>query len=253
MSANIVTRFLAATLALGAGIAGASAGLAQSTVVRVSGPSAADYPVGKELESGQRIVLQQGDSVTVLDSGGTRVLKGPGRFAIGARAATDRNVLGTFISRRPSRDKVRLGVVRGDVGQDGPVPAPTVWLLELGQSGPFCLAGNERLFVWRPENRGAARLSIKAVADGTATSLAWEDGSRISAWPAELAPLNPGAAYAIALEGGQSQQELRFVRLESEPADLNALVAVLSANGCISQIERLIAAGGGEETAEAND
>ena len=239
-------KFIAATVLAAAAITAAPA-LAQSTVVRASGPSVADYPVGKQLDPGQRVVLETGDSVTVLEPTGTRVLKGPGRFLIGGRATAERDVLGTFIARRGNRERVRLGVVRGDVGQDGPIPAPTVWLLESGDSGPFCLAGEGRLFVWRPENSGAARLSIKAADGGATTSLGWEDGSRISAWPQDAAPTLTGSVYTIAMEGGNEQADVTFVRLDNDPPDLPSLVAALANNGCSAQIERLIAAGGGEQ------
>ena len=238
---------------LTAAIALATPAAAQSTVVRASGPSVADFPVGKKLDDGKRVVLEAGDSVTVLDSTGTRVLKGPGRFLIGGRARSERDVLGTFIARRGNRERVRLGVVRGDVGQDGPIPAPTVWLLQWGDSGRFCLAGEGRLFVWRPENRGAARLSIKAVEGGATTSLGWEDGSRISAWPQDMAPIQSGSAYTLAMEGGQEQADVTFVRLDSEPQDLPSLVTAFTSNGCSAQIERMIAAGGGEEEESAGE
>lgn len=249
MSAKVSNRSLIAGAVLAATIGLATPAAAQSTVVRASGPSAADYPVGKKLEAGARVVLAAGDIVTVVDAGGTRVLKGPDRFTIGARREAERDVLGTFITRRGNRERVRLGVVRGDVGQEGPIPAPTVWLLEWGQSGPFCYTGEGRLFVWRQENSGAARLSIKAVEGIATTSLAWEDGSRISAWPQDLAPLDTGTGYTIALEGGQAQFDISFVRLDTEPQDVTELVSALAANGCNGQIERLIAAGGGEDGA----
>lgn len=251
MTATLSCKRLAATAALALAALTVTPVAAQSTVVRASGPSAAEFPVGKKLEAGSRVVLQAGDSITVIEAGGTRVLKGPDRVTIGARQAAERDVLGTFITRRGSRGQVRLGVVRGDVGQDGPIPAPTVWLLEWGQSGPFCLAGEGRLFVWRPENQGAARLSIKATEGTATTSLAWEDGSRIAAWPQDLAALDTGAGYTIAMEGGQAQHDITFVRLATEPQDVTELVAALSANGCTGQIDRLIAAGGGEDSPAA--
>ena len=251
MSAKFRTRGIFAGAMLAATLGLATPAAAQSTVVRATGPSAAEYPAGKKLESGARVVLAAGDIVTVVDAGGTRVFKGPDRFTIGARRAAERDVLGTFITRRGSRERVRIGATRGDVGQEGPVPAPTVWLLEWGQAGPFCYTGEGRLFVWRPENSGAARLSIKATEGIATTSLAWEDGSRISAWPQDLAPLDAGATYTIALEGGQEQFDISFVRLATEPQDVTELVSVLTQNGCTGQIDRLIAAGGGEDSSAA--
>lgn len=249
MSAIVSTRRFVAGAVLAVTFGLATSAAAQSTVVRATGPSAAEYPAGKKLAAGARVVLEAGDIVTVIDSGGTRVLKGPDRFTIGARREAERDVLGTFITRRGNRERVRLGVVRGDVGQEGPIPAPTVWLLEWRQPGPFCYTGDGRLFVWRQENSGAARLSIKATQGIATTSLAWEDGSRISAWPQDQAPLDAGATYTVALEGGAEQFDISFVRLASEPQDLSELVSMLAQNGCTGQMERLIAAGGGEDTA----
>src|SRR5262245_7287326 len=76
----------ALALALALGLAGGAA--AQTIVVSSSGPSARTYPAGKTLAAGSRIVLAAGDTLTVLDSRGTRVLRGPLTLAAEAAAAT---------------------------------------------------------------------------------------------------------------------------------------------------------------------
>ena len=61
------------------------------TVVASSGPSAGKYPVGKKLKDTDRITLRAGDSVTVLDSRGTRIISGAGTHMVGARGASKRS------------------------------------------------------------------------------------------------------------------------------------------------------------------
>ena len=80
-----IKRFVGATLAAAACAlvpSNASAGV----VVAASGPSASDYPVGKKIGNSERIVLRAGDTLTVLDGNGTRVLRGAGTYSLGQQA-----------------------------------------------------------------------------------------------------------------------------------------------------------------------
>ena len=70
--------------------AGSSAALADVLVVRASGPSAKAYPAGKTIADNARIALQAGDSLVLLDSRGTRVLRGPGSFTPNGPAQASR-------------------------------------------------------------------------------------------------------------------------------------------------------------------
>ena len=72
----------AALLAAAVPVAQAQAGV----VVAVSGPSAKTYPVGRKIGPSDKIVLQAGDTLTVLDEKGTRVLRGAGSFTLSATA-----------------------------------------------------------------------------------------------------------------------------------------------------------------------
>ena len=57
----------------------ATAASAELRVIARAGPSAAQYPVGRRLPDNHRFALQRGDRVTLLRSGGGRViLRGPG-------------------------------------------------------------------------------------------------------------------------------------------------------------------------------
>ena len=66
----------------------AGATLAETIVVKSVGPSARAYPPGKSIADNSKVALKAGDSLTILDGRGTRVLKGPGSFATTASTAT---------------------------------------------------------------------------------------------------------------------------------------------------------------------
>ena len=71
-------RLLAAAAALTA-FAAVSASAAV-LVVRSSGPSARGFPAGKALPDSEKLTLKANDVVVLLDSRGTRTLRGPGKL-----------------------------------------------------------------------------------------------------------------------------------------------------------------------------
>ena len=91
--------------------AAAAATGGSSIVVRASGPSAHDYPVGKSLANGSKIILRAGDSITLLDAHGSRTMRGPGTFTVGSATAGANATM-----------RARVGAVRGG----GPEPAERV-------------------------------------------------------------------------------------------------------------------------------
>ncbi len=78
-----------------------------SLVIASDGPSAEDYPPGRQLQSDEIVRLETGDVLRVLENGVIRELRGPGAFRLGS-AASER-------TERPRRPR-RVGVTRGIVG-----------------------------------------------------------------------------------------------------------------------------------------
>ena len=66
---------VAAALALAFGIA--QAAHAEAIVVRASGPSANAFPQGDILQESAQIRLVEGDTLSVMISGGTQIVRGP--------------------------------------------------------------------------------------------------------------------------------------------------------------------------------
>src|SRR5690349_12193219 len=104
--------------AIAMALVAASLPLAQAqagVVIAVSGPSAKTYPVGRKVGATDKIVLQAGDTLTVLDEKGTRVLRGAGTFTLSAKAGEDRSGAFALLTRQRSAQRMRTGAVR-DVG-----------------------------------------------------------------------------------------------------------------------------------------
>lgn len=231
--------------------------LAQAVVVRSSGPSAASNPVGKKLPARTRVVLQPADTVTVISGGKTQRLKGPGTFVIGITGAPqgeEIDRLARFITRSGSVNRVRAGAVRGgpDVAPDGPVPAPSVWFMAHDSSGNFCHLAGKRVIMWRelPGDEESVMISSAADTEAEPVEATWGESSRVKSWPEDDVPMESGP-YLIKAPGTDDAREISFIPLDELPDEDPLLTAeVLIENGCIGQLDRLIAMGEDEEEAD---
>lgn len=205
----------------------AAAGVADAAalVVRSAGPSARLYPPGRSLPDGAPVALQAGDMVTVLLPGGSRVLRGPGTFALGAgRGATSASF----------NPRGRFGAMRA-----GDIPAsPSLWDIDVSQSGKVCVADPKRVTLWRPESGEAVTLSI--LAPGAAEQkVQWAAGTDILDWPSAV-PVAEGAEYRLSWTGNDDPTRLSFVTLPAVPEDRPGLAKLLLDSNCQSQLDLLV-------------
>lgn len=209
-------------------LSGAASAAANVLVVRSAGPSARSYPPGRSLPDNARLVLRAGDTVVVLAGGGTRTFRGPGSFsptggAQGARTADS------------GGRRARIGAVRSA----GIVPrGPTIWHVDVTQSGTFCLTGTSNVMLWRPDASMPARLTI-AGPGGAPRTVQWPAGQPTRAWPRGAALAN-GATYSFSQPGVAVPTRITFRVLGSELADVQAVAAALIANGCQGQLDVLV-------------
>lgn len=226
----------AAALAMALPAAQAQAGV----VVAASGPSAKTYPVGRKVGPSEKIVLQAGDTLTVLDEKGTRVLRGAGTFTLAAKAATDRSSAFALLTRQRSAQRMRTGAVR-DAG-DGAVSRPNLWYVDVRQSGPMCLADPTEVRLWRPVTAGEQIYAIGlGGGSGAASRASFGDGEMLTVWDLSQAPITDGAKYVIA--GGDGRpNEITFRVLKEVPATPDALASRLIELGCTAQLEVLASA-----------
>ena len=217
---------------------GATAAAAEVLVVRASGPSAKAYPAGKKLADNARISLRANDSLVLLDSRGTRTLRGPGVFTPGGPAqAANRSALASVATGRTRR--ARIGAVRG-VGSDAPRPA-SLWHVDVSKSSTVCLADPARVTLWRPDAGAAVTLTVTRVGDGASRAVEWPAGQTTVGWPAGLA-VSDGADYRLSWAGGAQPTSLEFRTLAAEPADPETMASTLIQKGCDAQLDVLIQA-----------
>ncbi|GGD86678.1 hypothetical protein GCM10011515_02730 [Tsuneonella deserti] len=208
-------------------------------VVSVSGPSAKLYPVGKKLADTDKVVLKSGDTVTVLDQRGTRVLKGAGTFSLADKPAADRSSTFALLTRQRSAQRVRTGAVRGD--DAGPVTRPNLWYVDVRQAGPMCIANPAEVRLWRPATTGEALYVIGADGARASSKAAFSDGEMLTVWDLSQAPVTDGARYVVAGQDG-APHEITFRLLDSVPAAPEDLALKLIEKGCTAQLDVLSAA-----------
>jgi hypothetical protein len=210
--------------------AAASAGV----VVAASGPSASNYPVGKKIGDNERIVLRAGDTLTVLDGNGTRVLRGAGTFSLDQQGGPSRRSTFAVLTERRSRQRTGIGASRGE---DDGTPS-SIWYVDVGKPGTVCLAGGERVRLWRNAPEGDATYLLRADGGGSHT-VTFADGDTLAPWDTKLLPVTNGAVFHIASPSGGPDKELSVVLLDQVAEEPEALAAQLIENGCANQLELL--------------
>lgn len=229
-------RTIAAALALGT--AGLAATAAQAgVVIASSGPSAAQYPKGKKLADTDRITLKAGDSVTVLDASGTRVIKGPGTHRVGGRGESKRSTF-AVLTRQRSAQRVRTGAVRAGT-TEGAARSPNLWYVDVSKSGKVCIADPAAVQLWRPGSDGTEAYQIASTSASISQQVEFEEGATTASWNGEVMPLWDGATYAITGPGGSFKSIVTFTMLKGAPEDPETLAEALLEKGCQTQLDLL--------------
>ena len=200
-----------------------SPAVASVVVVKSLGPSAKAYPPGKTLPESAKITLQGGDVVTVLGPAAAQTLRGPGNFAAGQM---------TLASAESKRG--RFGALRAsEVAKN-----PSIWDVDVTQSGKMCITSASKLKLWRPEADSDIKINLRS-SDGKSQEVDWAAGKTSMMWPATL-PVASGAEYQIEWPETGDKSSVTFVTLPSEPADLVGAAQVLIENGCQHQLDLLV-------------
>ncbi len=237
---------------------GATPALADTLVVRSTGPSAPAYPVGRRLADSDRIVLRTGDRVVVVGDAGTRTLSGPGNFPVRAGAIANggsRATLRRYISAGNSTTISRTGAVRGDPGADAP-RAPNLWVVDISRGGTFCVADAASLNLWRGNLDADTLLTVERLdTPGTTPAglaparlapvrLAFVTGQALRLWPADVMPVTEGARYRLSGAGLSAPVEVGFALSGAPATDANAatVAEMLAMRGCNGQLADLGAA-----------
>lgn len=232
-------------LALGLAVSGEA--LAQAVVVRSTGPTAVQFPVGKRLPLGAPVVLKAGDIVTVLDRSGTRILRGAGSYTIDATPRRDPATVALLARSLAAPVSVRAGAVRGDPSGAGDEPIPvSVWIADIDSAGAgggrVCLPRGSDLYLWRSKSDPRRFVWLGEAEGGGTVRVALPARTAGVAWPRTMLALESGHRYRIAdADDPAKGTEFELVLLDPErvPADAAGLGTLLLDNGCRSQFDWL--------------
>src|SRR5918993_2584762 len=166
-------------------------------VVRSSGPSAKAYPAGKAVPEAQVITLKANDVVILLDSRGTRTLRGPGKFSATASASTATTSSLAALTGQNTARRSRVGAVRRP--PSGATDGRNVWQADVARSGNICVANPADLGLYRGNAAAAESVKITDGAGKTAT-VKFAAGQKIASWPADV-PVTAGGRYQVAGSG----------------------------------------------------
>jgi len=217
-----------------ASLALAGGALAQAIVVRSTGPSATQYPQGKKLPAGASVSLKPGDRLTVIDRAGSRVLSGPGTFALdGTVNRGTGSVMANMMVGGGSR--ARTGAVRGaSVGLEAPTAPDNIWAIDVTKGGTYCVADPGSLVLWRP-NRADA-ITGKLGANGKTIAVSWKAGSALKLWPNADIPVVDGQTYVFT--GPVTvNSTITLKKLAEVPADQMQVASMLAERGCNAQLD----------------
>jgi hypothetical protein len=230
--------------ALGALVLAPAVASAQAVVVRATGPSAAKYPTGMKLADGARVSLETGDTLTVLDRAGSRVIRGKGAFVIDSKVARDRGLVGMLSRSLNNPTTVRAGAVRGLslLPEATPVLPKSVWIADIDRGGKVCVPQGSGVYLWRADN-ATRRLSWLSEAEGGAmVHIQFPQRTSGVAWPSASLPLIAGRGYRFSDDGTAGKPvDFEVVSLAPDAIPDNAaeLGSLLLANGCTAQFEVL--------------
>ena len=229
----------AASLAAAAVVAPAVA--MAGVVVSSSGPSASQYPVGRQIGTNERIVLRDGDTLTVLQNGGTRVFRGAGTYVLSQASATSANAGFQRLTTQRAAGRARTGAVRG-AGEVGPPTKPSLWYVDVATAGTLCLPDPDNVRLWRADTQADSTYAITAegLAEGPVDA-SFRAGESLASWDINHPPV-AGHTYRIGHGSGANAVDVRFVFLDAVPATAEELAGALIANGCTVQLAQLASA-----------
>ena len=223
-----------AALAVVAGALALPATAQAGVVVKSSGPSAAQYPVGTKLNDDATITLREGDRVTVLTSSGTRVLSGAGTYRVGDRATNTRSRFAA-LTRKRAASRVRTGAVR-PVEVGGPILSPNLWYVDVSRPGTMCLYDLEAVRLWRPSTEGTSTYLVADQSSAAHVHVIFEDKEMVAALDPARMSVSEGGRYMITGPDGASPVEVTFVSLADDYAGADELAEKLIEKGCESQL-----------------
>ncbi|MEM6586313.1 MAG: hypothetical protein AAF692_11210 [Pseudomonadota bacterium] len=224
----------ASTTAVGLSLGVAGPAVAAPAVVVKS--SAQEYPVGSKVDDAGSITLKSGDSVTVLTKKGTRTMKGPGTFQVGAQPKSNRARFAN-LTRTRAASRTATGAVRSAAVETKARPmSPNLYYVDVARSGTMCLYNLEQVRLWRPFNEGIVTYTVSDPASETSVDVTFDDGESVAPLDPALMALSEGKAYTIAGPEGSDPATITFANLGQQIRSPSDLATALVDKGCMDQV-----------------
>lgn len=238
-SAKLTSKFARAALA-GAMIIGVSATAQAGVVVKSSGPSAGEYPVGRQVADRATIRLRAGDRITVLTDSGTRVMQGPGTFRVGQGATRTRSRF-SRLTQRGAR-VARTGASRS--GEGAVRLSPNLWFINVAVGGNICAFDFSRVRLWRADTSGSQDFTITDNTNNTSLAIPFVGDEAVRGLDQSAMPLSFGNEYTITAQASEGREAssvtVTFVQMEGDFEGQDALAMALMEKGCTAQFEHLV-------------
>jgi len=206
-------------------VASAPSASAAIIVVRATGPSAGQYPVGKSLPDNASLRLRGGDTLVLLDPKGSRTLKGPGIFS--AAASGSGASVSSFNALMASAEGRR-----GRVGAVRPPPQPRqLWQTSSDRGETFCFVNPAGVLIRRESVATPSMITVSDLTSGKGAAVRFAAAQQIADWPAGV-PLVSGHRYKV----GAAESLMKQVSAGRDYAELGS---ALIQNGCMAQVDAL--------------
>lgn len=224
-----LSRILAVVLVLAAPAAAAN----ELVVVDAKG---VDLAPGAKVDGTKVLQLGAGARVTLVAADGRTVkLKGPYEEApapAAGQVASMGDALKNLMNQRGA-GTAQLGVVRA-AGDAPELPEP--WIVDVGRSGPRCLAGDATPVLWGPKFGETTELSIEPTDRSWRAKGSWPAQADRLALPTRI-PFVDGGSYKVGVGGNAANVLIH--RMPASIADPLVQAAWMIEKGCEDQARAL--------------
>lgn len=227
------------------GLTTAAPSIAQQTKRALIVKSTAnEYKIGTRIPEDDEITLETGEIVTVLTSRGSRLMKGPGVFVVGADPKANRARLAN-LTRANAAQKSAPAAVRGTSGsaEDRPLN-PYLYNIDVGQSGRVCFRDLSSANLWRPYSAEAVTYTLSEVPEGEnaqvlSLTVPFAKRENETVVEGKRFALKNGQNYKISGPQSGNVTSITVIDLQADIEVADELAEVLYQNGCMAQFEMM--------------
>ena len=229
--------------ALACGVIGAVPAAAEDALIVKS--TVVDYKVGTKVKEADKITLEAGDVVTVLTRRGTRTMRGPGTFVVGANPKSNRARFADLTRQRAALRTVTGGVRSAGPDEETGRPVnPNLYYIDVERSGNVCLRDRSELLLWRPYNATSATYTLSETSDEAGAqilslTIPFAERKSFTTVDGERFRVEDGASYTISNAQAASVTAITVIDLGADIKTADALAEALYQKGCMAQFELL--------------